>query len=166
MLRQSASRLWASNVTALLIFYQKPAGKLKQHSEKYTFLMRRSSLWSSCRWRLTLVAFCRPQQSAAASFWTRDLAGTTWWSGTTTAWLMPALSSGSEAVWETATSLRARRAAGKPASRSNMHTDTRLTAFFLNHKHLSVASLQLQYLTVLSVANFYMEYTKRIIKQN
>lgn len=39
-LRQSASRLWASNVTALLIFYQKPAGKLKKHSEKYTFLMK------------------------------------------------------------------------------------------------------------------------------
>ena len=76
-----------------------------------------AQLVSSVSLSLTLVFRCL-QQSAAVNPWIQDLAGSTWWSGTTTPQPIPALSSGLEAVEETATSSTPRRSAEKPASRS------------------------------------------------
>lgn len=75
----------------------------------------------SCSFSLTYAVF---QQSIAVLSWIQDPAATMWRSGTTMPQLMPVLSSGLEAVSETATSLRPKRAAEKPVSRSNMQTNT------------------------------------------
>lgn len=68
---------------------------------------------------LVTFAFCCLQPIAAAKPWIQDRVGTTWWSGTTMPQPIPVLSSGLEAVQETATSLTLRRAAEKPVWRYN-----------------------------------------------
>ena len=70
---------------------------------------------------LTCAVF---QQWIAILPWIQDPAATMWPSGTTMEQLMLVLSSGLEAVSETATGLRPKRAAEIPVSRSNMQTNT------------------------------------------